>query len=412
MSSRAILGIMRAVLAFSLFASVSVVRAEPLSSPTWGYSIDLPEGFTLVGGDGKSRFSFYQEDSGASVDLVSYQASRYDSPGAAAADAIKRIGAAVETSAFDYRGRRAIVARIEFDGPAGSSAGWLLAVELGKDPTTERRPILLALAYGPANSAAGNDGSADREALYLSALDSVAPETADRDASGPISAFAFPAAGRMLAQTTIGGEPVSFEVDRSDAEASKAIVDREFAVLRRYDRSPLWQEAWKRFYRAIRRDAFKRLAGLAFAVERAIAADSGGGGAAPNGADSAGGGAATGDRLLAEGVLGWVQGFKYERDLLGADFVDLVSAAVETRGDCDSRALLFVVVLQHANIESILMVSREYAHAMAAARVDGAGARFPYGETQWVVAETTAKVPLGLIGKNVSDSAKWLGIDF
>ena len=79
-------------------------------------------------------------------------------------------------------------------------------------------------------------------------------------------------------------------------------------------------------------------------------------------------------------------------------------------GGC--RALLLAVILQRANIDAILMVSREYGHAMAGVKLDGAGAKFSNGGVDWIVAETTAKVQLGMIGKNVSDPSKWLGIDF
>jgi hypothetical protein len=55
---------------------------------------------------------------------------------------------------------------------------------------------------------------------------------------------------------------------------------------------------------------------------------------------------------------------------------------------------------------------------MGLADIAGEGARFPMkredggGETKWLVAETTAPVPLGLIGEGVSEITKWLGISF
>jgi hypothetical protein len=123
-------------------------------------------------------------------------------------------------------------------------------------------------------------------------------------------------------------------------------------------------------------------------------------------------------RLIAEGALKWVQSFKYERDLMGSDFVNLISAAREGRGDCDSRAMLWAIILEHAGIPAAIMVSREFGHAMGLADIPGEGARFPMkredggGEIKWLVAETTAEVPLGLIGEGVSEISKWLGIVF
>jgi hypothetical protein len=203
----------------------------------------------------------------------------------------------------------------------------------------------------------------------------------------------------------VAGITTQATLDTDDAVAAKALVEREFKVLVDYNDSPKWKEAWSRFYRAIWRDAYSRLADISFAVERAISERT------AEGKNPESDGAAS-QRVLAEGVLEWVQGFKYERDLLGSDFVDLPSTATEARGDCDSRALLMAIILQHANMDAILMVSREYGHAMAAVAAEGAGARFSHGETQWIVAETTAKVGLGMIGQNVADPQKWLAIDF
>jgi hypothetical protein len=145
----------------------------------------------------------------------------------------------------------------------------------------------------------------------------------------------------------------------------------------------------------IYRDSWERLTDAAFQLERHWNTDGG-----------------QPDLELAKKALRWVQGFKYERDLMGSDFVDPVSAAIEGRGDCDSRALLWAVILAQANIPASIMVSREYSHAMGLADIPGPGARFEAGGKKWLVAETTARVDMGLIGKDVSDIAGWIAVLF
>ena len=107
-----------------------------------------------------------------------------------------------------------------------------------------------------------------------------------------------------------------------------------------------------------------------------------------------------------------MQGFKYERNLAGSDFVNLVSAVTEGRGDCDSRAMLWAMVLIQARIPAAIMVSRDYSHAMGLADISGSGARFKAGGINWLVAETTAKVGIGSINKDMSNTEKWLGVLF
>ncbi|MCL2129653.1 MAG: hypothetical protein FWH35_04775, partial [Treponema sp.] len=118
------------------------------------------------------------------------------------------------------------------------------------------------------------------------------------------------------------------------------------------------------------------------------------------------------NRDFADKALQWVQSFKYERDFMGSDFVNLVSAATEGRGDCDSRAMLWAIIMKQANIPSAIMVSRNYSHAMGLADLPGSGARFELEGQKLLVAETTTKVSIGLIGETVSEISEWLGISF
>ena len=58
------------------------------------------------------------------------------------------------------------------------------------------------------------------------------------------------------------------------------------------------------------------------------------------------------------------------------------------------------------------MVSRNYSHAMGLAELPGSGAHFEVEGKRLLVAETTARVSIGLIGETVSEIEHWLGITF
>ena len=265
----------------------------------------------------------------------------------------------------------------------GAMSGWGLCMELGKN--TPGEALLLAMAYGPANRN-------DLIALHFSALDSLIPEEADRFVPGPITEFLFPRQTRI--ESPVFGLGINAMIFEEDAEAAQALIDREFQVLHLYADALNWQDAWKRFYRAIYRDSFDRIINIAFQVERRLNIPG------------------REDRDFADQVLRWVQSFEYERDFLGSDFINLVSAATEGRGDCDNRAMLWAIVLKQAGIPSAIMVSRHYSHAMGLADLPGAGARFEVEGQKLLVAETTAKVSIGRIGETVSDIDYWLGILF
>lgn len=377
--------------------SFNQLPGESLYSPTWGFKISPPEGYVYTGGDGKNRFSFsFEPRAPAYLDIRVYDPETFQSVEALGADIRKRISATGESSSFEYRNRQALLMELSFSLNGTNQSGWGLCIELG-DNGAPQHPLMVVLAYGDASI----QGLIN---FHLSALDSISPSLGDQLAPGPVSAYAFPEQEKI--EQTIAGLSTTALVDPDAAKACQATVDREFSVLSSYGQDSLWKEAWIRFYQMIYRDSFERLAHVAFEVERSISEKN----------DNQNLSRAQQDRRFAEQALAWIQNFTYERDLLGTDFVDLLSAATEGRGDCDSRAMLWAIMLRYNNIPAAIMVSRDYSHAMGLAMVEGSGARFPTGtgavEQRWVVAETTAQVPLGLIGSSVADPAKWIPVLF
>jgi hypothetical protein len=391
--------------------------AEPLYSPSWGFRIDPPADYAVSGGDRKNTFLFATAD-GLSLDLTVYAdgtgRTTFTSAGALANDVKRRLNSAGAVSVFEYRRKQAAILELSFSivnrttGRPETMTGWGLAVELeppqaagtgsgaGSRPSVIiRKPLLLALAYGPEGAGTGTGAAAakaktDLQALHLSALDSIAPASGDRRAPGPVTDFSHPRKTRT--QLKLAGLDTTAWFYAEDADAAQALVDREFAVLRRYADAPTWKEAWARFYRAIYRDSSERLADAAFTAERALNVPP------------------RDNRDFAARTLQWIQTFTYERDLLGSDFVNLVSAITQGRGDCDSRALLWALILNQADIPAAIMVSRQFNHAMGLADLPGAGARLTIAGKPWLVAETTANVTIGLIGERVSNTAGWQSI--
>ena len=388
-------------LLFCGFISSSPLFSSPLNSPSWGFSLDLPEDYVYTGGDGRNRFSFANPD-GAQFDLAVYAAgmsASYASVEEMAKDVHSRLNNSGDMDAFEYRDKPAYLLELSFMLGSGRNSermsGWALCLELGSanSPTARQgntrptlaKPMLLAMAYGPA-------ARTHLLYLHLSALDSIAPEEGDKRAPGPITEHSYPREKETQARVFDLG--VSARIFEDDAEAAQYLVDREYQVLTFYAGGHRWREAWIRFYRAIYRDSYERIADIAFQVERKLNVP------------------AREDRDFAEQVLHWVQSFKEERNFEGSDFVNLVSAATEGRGDCDSRAMLWAVILTQANIPAAMMVSRNYSHAMGLADLPGAGARFEVDGEMLLVAETMAQVSIGLIGETVSEVEHWLGIAF
>ena len=368
-----------------LYILVSVISwplfSEPLYSPTWGFKIDLPEGYEYSSGDGISKFSF-SGPMNAQFDLTIYK-DTYASMKNLVDDVHLRLKNQGEVSYFEYREKLAALIEIR----TSDFTGWGLCVELEAE-AGKNQPLLLALAYGTARNA-------NLELYHLSALDSIAPSRSEFRYPGPIVEFGYPRG--EYKKIPVANTGLEVFIRENDAEAAQALVDREFALLRNYLFLDTWKEAWIRYYRTIYRDSFDRLTDAAFQLERAWQVPKAQGNSSLDFAGKA---------------LTYVQGFKYERNLEGSDFMNLVSAVTGGSGDCDSRAMLWAIILTQANIPAAIMVSREHSHAMGLADIEGQGARFQTGGKKWLVAETTATVGIGLIAQEQSAIEAWLGVLF
>jgi hypothetical protein len=360
-----------------LFLLPVFLPASPLYSPTWGFFLDLPEGYEYVEGNNIDRYSF-QGPQGAMFDIAVY-AGVYQDVGQLSHDINRRLGNTGDIAFFEYGDKTAALIELRFRG----YTGWGLCLELASVKGGTDNPLLVALSYAPEG--------ANMYLFHFSALDSFVPSSAEKRLPGPIMEFVFPRGQRQ--EAVIANTGIRTLIREHDAEAAQSLIDREFALLYFYQSAENWQEAWIRFYRMIYRDSWDRVAD---AVSRLAQHWNGG----------------MGERAFAEKALAFVQGFQYERNLEGSDFVNLVSAVTEGRGDCDSRAMLWAMILMQADIPAAIMVSREYSHAMGLADISGEGARFYASGVNWLVAETTVKVDIGLIRQDVSNTDHWLGVLF
>ena len=378
------------VLAVMLCLVAGRARAEMLRSDS-GFYVDLPEGFTLESGDGKSRFGLVSPDGGLEFDILAYDTSRYPTAETLSKDALAKIGSQGQIEDFAYQGRACVFAELAF--PVGGSQKQGYAIFIGPPPAggpartaQDAAKVYALLAYADA-------GSVERYGDFiLSCLDCFSPDRAALRAPGPVSQYLLPWPAQHDATKTVAFGDARLDLPWSDAEAQQEedTAGREFRVLQAYAQNDkLALAAWARAYRMIYRECAARLDRLAIEIDRLLPDD---------------------PTAVARAVLQWTQGFTYERGPGKIDFTDPLTAAYEARGDCDSRAMVAAILLERRGIDAILMVSEAYSHALLGVDVPGGGQRFNFDDKGWLVGETTAKVGLGMIAADQADWSKWLGI--
>jgi hypothetical protein len=377
------------ILSVLIVALAFPVAARELVSDT-GAFFDLPSGFSAGDGDGKTRFSYFDADNGMELDIMIFAPGRYSSAEIMASDLLGQMGSHGDNASFRYQGRGAVIADLSFTirGSARKGYAVFIAGSGSAFPASGSETCYALLA-----SAETSIFDSYSE-MIISCLDSFSIDRAARRFPGPVSQFLFPwpADRRENKSSVLPAGSIPLPWSTAEAEQELSVAEREYRVLTLFAESQtLWVDAWARYYRMVYKESAARLDDLTKAFIATLPAND--------------------PTECARRVLAWVQGFHYERDFSGIDFVPPLVAAYERRGDCDSRAMVMAIILESLGIDSVLMVSREYSHAMLAVDVPGGGQRFPFKGKMYLVAETTAWVGLGMIDSSVADFSRWLGVD-
>ncbi|MFP4266609.1 MAG: hypothetical protein ACLFQW_01300 [Spirochaetaceae bacterium] len=284
---------------------------------------------------------------------------------------------------FDFAERDAVFGAVAFEQEERAYEGYVLSIDgSGIDVS--------AVAF---TSSEGIDAYRD---MLLSVIDTVSLGHSGLVHPGPVSVFdsPYPAKQRELRAFRFEDRKLPLAVDPVETELSQELIEREARLLSIYGGSDYAVEAWKRYYRLLYRDLYARTAPLYTSLRQHVF----------KGKES--------DREIAKRLLSWVQSFEYTRHESVSDLLTPLQGAVETAGDCDTRALIYVMLLHYFDIDAVLMVSSTYAHSVAAVDVEGEGARFPVEGKEYLIAETTEDVDLGLIDREMSNTNAWIGIDF
>jgi hypothetical protein len=387
----------RAALALCLaFLALAGAKARPeqLKSKL-GFFIDMPSGFSLKDGDGSTRFAFIDPEGGMEFDILAYAPGRYADADALASQSLSKLGSKGETTPYVYEGRSSVLAGLAF--PLGDQAqkGFGLFIQGRRPPSGDASGAGAAGEYSYALLAYAPEADFEAYADFiLSCLDSFSVDAAAKRSPGPVSQFTLdwpPPRGQERKIALPGGGSASLPWSDEEAVQEADTTTREFKVLVAYANEPtLYQDAWSRFYHMVYRESAARLDRLSLEISRLVPVSD--------------------PTETARRVLAWVQGFVYTRDTVGTDLVPPLAAAFGATGDCDSRAILAAIILKRLGVDSILMVSKEYSHALLGVDVPGGGQRFDFNGKKYLVGETTAKVGLGLAPADMIDWTKWMGI--
>lgn len=377
------------VLFFITLLTAGILFADIMADKKLNFSLDIPEGFNVVQADEKN-YSYHFKHPEIPVQFILKVQEKSNS---SAFDILETSMTKLKAKAsYDQVQWEGILCSISsFDMTLDSDyKGWSVCA-----PLEQEDAFITLIAYSTKDTF-------DRcQQFIISILNSLTISAETSENPGIFLAYAFPKEGKKTVSINVGGKKFNTYIDKSDEEASQFLVDLEFSVLKLYANHSLWKEAWQRYYRLVFRDNYGRLSNPAKDFYQVIFPEAKK--ARPEDPET---------EYLSR-LLSWVQNFKYERHQTNAssDLTPPVMALCGDGNDCDSRSLLMCCLLQHTGIDSILLISREYSHAMCAFAVNGQGQTFETDHGNYLMCETTAKVTPGMIAQDHADRSKWIVVE-
>jgi len=356
------------------------LQAEDVYDPNFNWGLNIPESWTLEYADpAGNAYVFADSRKMATLTLILYKSQSDNDAEALMNSTLKsskaedpESGGSPEISSFSYNGRKAYLADAVWPSKSLNLRGYFLSLD------GEAADFMLIV------SAVSDEWESYHDFL-VSALDSFYDSKDNQLLPGPLTQF-------VANDNWAGGVIQNRE---AAVDASQVLIEREARVLEAYTKSPeaLQKKAWLRFYSLVWRDSFSRLEELALAFKTVFDKQK-------LGADE-----------VPVKLLHWVQSFTYEELDTLSDLRSPYDSAYKRLGDCDARALVFMILLKHLGYTSILMISPVHQHALVGLDLEGEGARFPFEGKNWLVCETTEIVPLGMIAADMADPKDWIGMD-
>lgn len=346
-------------------------------------SFDLPEEFKLEETNGNSIYRLFNPVQNVSGLITFYTQERYETPGAAMDDIMKKLGLQFDMSTFTWNKESAAVSMY-----SGIIAGEKISGYGTATPVPSRKTMALILAYCPEELAAKNNS------MMVSFVDSFFNDVDSYFIPGPMTSFTFPDSGKTLpVKLEIAGKKIETKVDSNARDGAQYLIDREYSVLLLYQKSDQWQKAWQRYYRMIFRDSYGRISTAAYDITEALASES---------ADYT---------ELAQKLLDWTTGMKYSQEAKTGGFSPLPSILLGQHSDCDSRSMLIAVIMQSINQDAIIFVSAEHHHAIAGLVSDHPGFAFTVDDRNYLTGDSTKTgITWGKISADQADQSKWIPV--
>ena len=231
----------KAFLFFIVLFIATLLTAEELSSPTYGYCLDLPEGCTLSDKDANgTSYQFSNTVLPVNTALKVYRKAQFSSSLDALNATLKKLNATAEAKKVEWRNEEGATATFKMKILGVEMTGLGAAAILPND-----KGIIVIFTWCPA--------AYEKQCTPFmeSTVDCLSIDRGSLYEAGIITTQNYPVTSKKIPVTlTIDGKTISTLLDSNDSAASEALVEREYSLLTQYaEQGNLIKDALLRYYR-------------------------------------------------------------------------------------------------------------------------------------------------------------------
>lgn len=373
---------------FCTTLSFAQANQSSQQSITEHFLMDETNGFQILE-ETEDSIVIYNQDYEISIIGKLIDKSAYNSSEEYLVDMLEKLSAVYEECPYEWNNKSCAFGTFEMIMDT-SYSGLALTV-----PTADNNHYILFLGYSPSSS------NSFTQSIIMSCLNSICLDSKEYFTPGPVTSFAYPLVNSKEISLLIDEDQIKSTVNEIDEEASEFLIEMEYTILRlqKYASDDERIAAWQRYYRIIYRDNYGRVKNIVGDVINYYYPLTG----KPDKQN---------EIIFAQKILSWVQTFQYDRakTQTESDFVSLPAAFCGRGNDCDSRSMMVCAFMQYLNIDSVLLISPEFSHALAGVDIMAPGQMFMFDEKNYLLGETTTKITWGTIVKDHADQSKWFPV--
>lgn len=361
------------ILFFLLFIFViNISDSLEIVNSKIGYLVDIPEEWIIVDESNTSIVTFSDKTRNAVFQIFCFKRETFITT----QDIVEYIKVSfnpkeLEYDPYFYNNVPALFGYLSFNTKSFFVKGYFIGIK-GK----EYNYILLSVA--------NNEYFNYFKDFLFSCLDSFAFTEKEKLCSGPVSQYYYGNGGKKNSiNLNIGNKIVNFVYYENEREIAEIVVEREARILASVKNE--YYYAWQRYYRIIYRDNYQRIKKFSELLKENSITD-------------------------INVLIKWIQNFYYERKGSISDFTSPIELIISKKGDCDSRVLLLSEILDFLNIDSIIVVSPYYKHALIGVDIKINGRRINFDGKDYLLVELTKIADPGVIDENILNFDYWFPI--